>query len=144
MCQGPKFLPFYLDLPLVLVYHQFGLLSTDLHLILCAGFVEISARASTSCSFSARAFMSSLLSAVRRLAILLPPTLTFPSCSSRVSDIIRSRKLLKRVGYRRHSGLTPIVILNHSLMMLFIWTVVEMLIGANKICTDIVLPHGGP
>ena len=42
-CNGTKPLPFHFDLPLdaiCAVYHQFGFLSTDLHLIPCAGFVE--------------------------------------------------------------------------------------------------------
>ena len=34
--------------------------------------------------------------------------LTFPPCSSRASDMIRSRKMLKRAGDRRHHCLTPI------------------------------------
>ena len=34
-------------------------------------------------------------SANRRLVIFLPPILTFPLCSSRASDMIRSRKMLK-------------------------------------------------
>ena len=104
-----QFLSFYLYLSLDAigtVCHQFGLLRTDLHLIPCAGFVE-------------RASMSS---ANRRLVIFLPPMLTFPSCSSRASDIIRSRKMLKRVGDRRHPCLTPTVVLNHSPMLPFIWT----------------------
>ena len=74
---------------------------------------RLSIRASSSCSSSAKASMSS---ANRRLVIFLPPMLTFPSCSFRASDRIRSRKMLKRVGDRRHPCLTPTVIL------LFIWT----------------------
>ena len=46
-------------------------------------------------------------SANRRLVIFLPPMLTFPSCSSRASDMIRLRKMLKRVGLRRHLCPTP-------------------------------------
>ena len=80
---------------------------------------RISTRASSSCSSSARASMSS---ANRRLVIFLPPMLTFPSCSSRASDMIRSRKMLKRMGDRRHPCLTPTVVLNHSHMLPFIWT----------------------
>ena len=53
---------------------------------------RLSTRASSSCSSSARA---SMLSANRRLVIFLQPMLTFPSCSSRASDMIRSRKMLK-------------------------------------------------
>ena len=53
----------------------------------------------------------------RRLVIFLPPMLTFPSCSSRASDMIRSRKMLKRVADRRHLCLTPTVVLNHSPML---------------------------
>ena len=80
---------------------------------------RLSSRASSSCSSSARASMSS---ANRRLVIFLPPILTFPSCSSRASDMIRSRKMLKRVGDRRHPCLTPTVVLNYSPMLPFIWT----------------------
>ena len=61
-------------------------------------------------------------SANRRLVIFLPPMLTFPSCSSRASDMIRSRKMLMRVGDRRHPYLTPTVVLHHSPMLPFIWT----------------------
>ena len=38
---------------------------------------------------------------------------SFPSCWSRASDMIRLRKMLKRVGDRRHPCLTPTVVLNH-------------------------------
>ena len=62
-------------------------------------------------------------SANRRLVIMaLPPMLTFPSCSSRASGIFLSRKMLKRMGERRHPFLTPTVILNHSPVLPFIWT----------------------
>ena len=53
-------------------------------------------------------------SANRRLVIFLPHLLTFQSCSPRASDMIRSRKMLKRVGNRRHTYLsvpTPIGLL---------------------------------
>ena len=80
---------------------------------------RLSSRASSSCSSSARASMSS---ANRRLVIFLPPMLTFPLCSSRASIMISSRKMLKRVGDRRHLCLTPTVVLNHSPMLPFIWT----------------------
>ena len=80
---------------------------------------RLSTRASSACSSSARASISS---ANRRLVIFLPPMLTFPSCSSRASDMIRSRKMLKRVGDRSHPCLTPTVVLNHSPMLPFIWT----------------------
>ena len=56
---------------------------------------RLSTWASSSLSSSARASMSS---ANRRLVIFLPPMLTFLSCSSRASDMIRSRKMLNRVG----------------------------------------------
>ena len=47
------------------------------------------------------------------------PVLTFPSCSSRASDMILSRNMLKRAGDRRHPCLTPNVVLNHSPMLQF-------------------------
>ena len=56
-------------------------------------------------------------SANRRLVIFLPPKLTFPSCSFRASDMIRSKKMLKRVGDGRHPCLTSTVVLNHSPML---------------------------
>ena len=68
---------------------------------------SLSTRASSSYSSSAKASMSS---ANCKLVIFLPPMLTFPSCSSRASDMIRSRKMLKRVGDRRHPCLTPTVV----------------------------------
>ena len=80
---------------------------------------RLSTRASSSRSASARASMSS---ANRRLVIFLPPMLSFPSCSSMASDMIRSRKMLKRMGDRRHHCLTPTVVLNYSPMLPFIWT----------------------
>ena len=43
-------------------------------------------------------------SANRRLVIFQPPKPTFPSCSSRASGMIRSRKMLKRMSDRRHPG----------------------------------------
>ena len=68
----------------------------------------------------------------RRLVIFLPPMLTFPSCSSRASDMIRLRKMLERVGDRGHPCLTPTVVLNHSLMLPFIWTA---LVTLSKSCS---------
>ena len=80
---------------------------------------RLSTRASSSCSSSARAF-TCMSSANRRLVIFL-----------------LSRKMLKRVGDRRHPCLTPTVVLNHSQMLP--WTaldctcslVIELLSGAN-------------
>ena len=63
---------------------QFHLLGTYFHFIICVGFVENSTRTSSSCSHSARAFMSS---ASRRLTTVLPPMQIFPSCSSETSDV---------------------------------------------------------
>ena len=52
----------------------------------------------------------------------LSPKPTNPSCSSRASDMGRSKKMLKRMGDRRHPFLTPTAFLNHSPMLPFIWT----------------------
>ena len=79
---------------------------------------RLSTRASTSCSSSAKASMSS---ANRRLVIFQPPMLTLPSCSSKASDMIHSRKMLKTVDDRRHPCLTPTAVLNYSPMLHFIW-----------------------
>ena len=114
-CYSAQLLPFYLYLSLDAIgifCQQFGLLRIYLHLYFVQDLSRLSTRASSSCSSSARASMSS---ANRRLVIFLPPMRTFPSCSSRASDMIRSRKMLKRVGDRRHHCLTPTVVLNHSL-----------------------------
>ena len=65
-CHCTQQLFFYLDHPRDAIdtfCHQFGLLSTDFHLILCADFVAIFNRASCCCSSSIR---TSLLSANRR------------------------------------------------------------------------------
>ena len=98
-CYSSQLLPFYTDLTLDVicaVCNQFvGLLGTDFHPISCAVLSRLSTRASSSCSSSARA---SMLSANRRLVIFLPPMLTFPSCSSRAIDMIRSRKIIEEGG----------------------------------------------
>ena len=118
----PNFYPFTfisLWMPLALFVSSlvFSALISILYLVQVLS--RLSTRASSSCSSSARASMSS---AHRKLVIFLPPMLTFPSCSSRALDMIRSRKMLKRVGDRRHPCLTPTVGLVHSPMLPFIWT----------------------
>ena len=118
----PNFCPFtfislWMPLALFVISLVFSALISILYLVQVLS--RLSTRASSSCSSSARASVSS---ANRRLVIFLPPMLTFPSCSSRASDMIRSRKMLKRVGDRRHPCLTPTVVLNHSPMLPFTWT----------------------
>ena len=59
-----------------------------------------------------------------------------PSCSSNLSEMIRSRKMLKRVGDKSHSCLTPTVVLNNSPLLrihldCICSLVVELFIGAN-------------
>ena len=116
----PNFCPFtfislWMPLVLFVISLVFSALISILYLVQVLS--RLSTRASSSCSFSARASMSS---ANRRLVIFLPPMLTFPSCSSRASDMICSRKMLKEVGDRRHHCHTPTVVLNHSPMLPFI------------------------
>ena len=53
----------------------------------------------------------------RRLVIFLLSMLTFLSRSSAASDIIRSQKMLKTMGDRKHHCLTPTVVLNHFPML---------------------------
>ena len=118
----PNFCPFTLIslwMPLALfdIILVFSALISMLYLVQVLS--RLSNRASSSCSSIARASMSS---ANRRLVIFQPPMLTFPSCSSRASDMIRSRKMLKWVGDKRHPCLSPTVVLNHSPMQPFIWT----------------------
>ena len=69
----------------------------------------------SSCSCPARPSMSS---AKRKFVIVLPPILTVPSWSSSASAIILSKKMLKRVGESRHPWRAPIVIRNHSPVLL--------------------------
>ena len=116
-CLFFTFICLWMPLALFVISLVFSALISILYLVQVLS--RLSTRASSSCSSSARASMSS---ANRRLVIFLPPMLTFPSCSSRASDMIRSRKMLKRVGDRRHPCLTPTVVLNHSPMLPFIWT----------------------
>ena len=92
--------------------------------------MQVLSRLSTrALAYSANASKSS---ANHRFVIFLPPMLTFPSCSSRASNMIRSRKMLKRVVDRRHHCLTPTVVLNHSTMLPFTWTA---LVALSQSCS---------
>ena len=93
----PSFCPFTfisLWMPLFVISLVFSALIFFI-LYLVKVLSRLSTRASSSCSSSARASISS---ANRRLVIFLPPMLTFPSCSSRASDMIRSRKNVEEGG----------------------------------------------
>ena len=103
----PSFCPFtliFLLMPLVLfvISSVFSALIFILYIVHVLSI--LSTRASNPCSSSAR---TSTSSAYRKLVIFLPPMITFPACSSRASDMIYSRKMLKRVGDREHPCLTP-------------------------------------
>ena len=136
----PNFCPFtfislWMPLALIVINLVFSALISILYLVQVLS--RLSTRASSSCSSSARASMSS---ANRRLVIFQPPVLTLPSCSSRASDMIRSRKMLNRVGDRRHPCLTPTVVLNHSPMLPFIWTaLVALLYSCSMVRTRFAL-----
>ena len=109
----PNFCPFtfylYLSLDAIALFVISLVFSAPISILyLVQVLSRLSNRASSS---SSRASMSSTN---RRLVLFLPPMLTFLSCYSRASDMIRSRKMLKRVGDREHPCLTPIVVLNHS------------------------------
>ena len=69
----------------------------------------------SSCSCPARPSMSS---AKCKFVIFLPLTLTVPSWFSSASAILLSMKMLKRVGESRHPWRTPVVVRNHSPMLL--------------------------
>ena len=56
--------------------------------------------------------------AKRKFIIVLPPMLTVPLSSSSASAIILSKKMLKKVGESRPPWRTPIVVRNHSPMLL--------------------------
>ena len=92
----------------------------------------LSTGASSSCSSATR---TSVSSAYSKIIIFLVPMLTFPSYSSRASDMIHSRNMMKRVGDNRHLWLTPTVALNHSHAAIHLdctcTLVVELLNGAN-------------
>ena len=111
------FLSLWMHCALFVISLVFSALISILYLVQVLS--RLSTGASISCSYSARASISS---ANRRLVIFLPPVRNFPSCSSRASDMIRSRKMLKRLGDRRHPCLTLTVVLNHSPVLPFIWT----------------------
>ena len=111
------FISLWMPLVLFVIGLIFSALISILYLVQVLS--RLSTRASSPCSSSDRASMPS---ANRRLVIFLPPVLTSPSCSSRASYMIRSRKILKRVGDKGHPCLTPTVVLNHSPMLPFIWT----------------------
>ena len=55
-----------------------------------------------------------------RFIIDRPSMLTFQPCPPKASDMILSRKMLKRVGEKRHPCLTPTVPLNHFPVLPFI------------------------
>ena len=118
----PNFCPFtfislWMPLALFVISLVFSALISIFYLMQVLS--RLSTMASSSCSSSARASMSS---ANRRLVIILRPMLTFSSCSSRTSGRIRSTKMLKKMGDRRYPCLTPNVVLNHSPMRPFTWT----------------------
>ena len=108
------FVSHWMPLALFVISLVFSALISILNLVHVSS--RLSTRASSSCSSSARAPKSS---ANRNISAR---QLTFLLCSSKASNMIRSRKLLKRVGDRRHHCLTPTVVLIHSLMLPFIWT----------------------
>ena len=85
------FISLWMSLVLFVISLIFSALISILYLVQVLS--RLATRAFGSCSYSARASMSS---ANRRLVIFLPPMLTFSSCSSRASDMIRKRKMLKR------------------------------------------------
>ena len=70
---------------------------------------------------------------------VLPPMLTVPSRSSKVSVMILSRNMLKRVGESRQPCRTPTVARNQSPMLLLKRTALVAFVGA-----DVVLLHGCP
>ena len=107
-------LTFYLDLSLeaiCVVCHHFCLVWTDLQFVLVVVLSRRSTR--TPASSSSSAFMT-VSSAKWKLVLRCPPMLTLPSWSSNSSHMILSRKMLKRVGERRHPCQTPTIVLNHS------------------------------
>ena len=57
-------------------------------------------------------------SAKRKFVIVLPLILTVLSWSSSATAIVLSKKMLKRVEESRHPWRTPIVVRNHSPMLL--------------------------
>ena len=101
------FISLWMPLALFVISLVFTALISILYLVQFLS--RLSTRAFSSCSYLAR---ESISYANCRLVIFLPAMLTFPSCSSRALDMIPLRKMLKRVGDRRHTCLTPTVVLN--------------------------------
>ena len=139
----PSFCPFtfiFLWMPLALFVIRLVFLALFYILYLVQVLSRLSSRASSSCSTSVRASMPS---ANRRLVIFRPPMLTFPPCSSKTSDMVRSRNMLRRVG-DRHPCLTPTVVLNRSLIHLD--STCSLVVSCSMVRTRfaLIFPHGGP
>ena len=83
-------IPLWLPLMLICINLFYSVLISSLYLEQVLS--RLLTKASSSCSSSARASMSS---ANHRLKIILAPLLTFPLCSSTASVIILSRKILR-------------------------------------------------
>ena len=83
---GNQLMPIYLDLPsnaIDSVFHYFGHFNRDLHLILGIGFIK-TFTSLLHVFFSARAYISFLNC---KSALFLRPTVTYPLCSSKTSDL---------------------------------------------------------
>ena len=117
-CDCLKLLSIYFELCVNatgVVCHQLGLLSTDLHAVGCGGLSRCSTTFASSFSSPAKPSMSP---AKGILVIVLLPMLTMPSWYSKVSVMILSRNMLKRVGESRHPCQTPTVVWNQFPMLL--------------------------
>ena len=114
---------------LISLWKPFGLLSSQIStLYLVVVLSRRSTRTSASSYSSAFTTMSSakrklvirrppMSSAKRKLVIRRPPMLTLSSWSPNVSQMILSRKMLKRVGESRYPCRTPTVGLNQSAVL---------------------------
>ena len=76
--------------------------------------VVLSRRSTRTPTSSFSSAFTTMSSAKWKLVISRPLMLTLPSWSSNASQMILSRKMLKRVGESRHFFRTPTVVLNHS------------------------------
>ena len=85
-------------------------------------------------------------SANRKLVMVRPAMLIVPLCSSSTSDIILSRKMLKRVGDNMHPWRTPTVVWNQSPMLPLMKTalIARSAYYMNQVVADVILSHDRP
>ena len=119
-CYNTQLQPFYLDFPLDAIdVDVICCLSTDLRVIPSGSFVE-----TVNQGFLFLLFLRQSIFLIRKPQIgnISASFVTLRPCYSRALKKLLSRKMLKRVGDKRHHCLNPTVVLNHSSMLPSMWT----------------------